>query len=65
MSQVHNYNTRNRDDFAINLSNTQLDAPNFYNRALVSYNNIPNHIRNARSISSFKTKFKQFFLNHH
>lgn len=62
MSQVHNHNTRNRSDFAINHSNTQLGASNFYNRALVSYNNIPNQIRNARSIKTFKTKLKEFIF---
>ena len=61
MSEIHNFNTRNRSNFAIDITNTQLGAQNFYIRSLVSYNNIPTYIRNARSISAFKTKLKEFF----
>jgi hypothetical protein len=62
-SQIHRYNTRNCSDFAIHTCNTQLGSANFYIRALVSYNKLPNTIRNLRSISSFKLKLREFVFN--
>jgi len=62
LSQIHNFNTRNRSDFAVEIANTQLGANNFYIRALISFNRIPNVIKNARSIGSFKKKTKEFLI---
>ena len=63
LSQIHNFNTINRSDFAVEITNTQLGANNFYIRALKSFNRIPNVIKNARSIGSFKKKTKEFLFD--
>ena len=65
LGQIHNFNTRNRANFNVETTNTQLGSQNFYIRSLVSYNKLPNPIRNSRSIGTFKSKLKEFIFENY
>jgi hypothetical protein len=62
MNQRHNYPTRSRDDFVIPITHSQIGNQNFYIRGLLLYNSLNQRIKNIFSISLFKSRIIEYFL---
>ena len=62
-SQIHQYNTRNRDDIRSLHHRLHLGANSFFNKGIKIWNNLPNEIKHANSILYFKSKMKNRLRN--
>ena len=60
-SQIHNHNTRYRENFVIPESETKFGTMTFYTRALSLFNSIDQTIKNIFSFNIFKTRIKEHF----
>ena len=61
-SHVHNYNTRNRDDFNIPRYYRTTSQSCFLYQASVKWNDVPVNIKNSHTAGSFRRKYKNFIL---
>ena len=63
-SELHNVNTRCKNDLNIPLYNTSASCQRtFYFRAVTLWNNLPNNIKDINVLSSFKTEYKRILLD--
>ena len=58
-SDVHNYNTRKRDNLNLPLYRTATAQKSFYYRALSAWNSLPTDTRNSPSLCTFKRSVKR------
>jgi len=59
---VHNVNTRNRNNFRLPFYRTDQDQNNLYYKGLKLFNELPDDIKNCTSTNEFKTKLYQHTL---
>lgn len=59
----HSHFTRNNNNFIVRSCNTLIGMDNFYVRALTSFNNLPNDIKETKSMSIFKNKLRKYYLD--
>ena len=59
VNNVHRYSTRNNEDIVTHRTQTQLGTMNFFVRAFLQYNNLPDQIKSQKSISKFKSKLRE------
>lgn len=62
ISQVHSYNTRQRNHFYVEKSHTRYGFSNFFTRGLIAYNNLETRIKNIHTIARFKRELKSLLL---
>lgn len=63
MENIHNYNTRNKNNFAIESHRTTLftKQPSYAGKHF--YNNIPQNIKNINDFKTFRNTLKEFLLD--
>ncbi len=61
-SELHNVNTRYKNDLNIPLYTSASGQQTFYFRAVTLWNNLPNNIKDINVLSSFKTEYKRILL---
>ena len=62
-SQIHQYNTRIRDDLRIPYERLELCRNSFVVKGIKLWNDIPNEIKLANSMQYFKSKIKKRMLD--
>ena len=62
-SQIHQYNTRRRDDLRTPFERLELCRNSFVIKGIKLWNDIPNDIKLANSMHYFKTKVKKRILD--
>ena len=62
-SELHNVNTRHKNDLNIPLYTSTSGQRTFHFRAVTLWNNLPNNIKNINSLSSFKKEYKRILLD--
>ncbi|PSN34689.1 hypothetical protein C0J52_25280 [Blattella germanica] len=62
-SDIHSYNTRNRNELSLQPNNSTLCRHNFINTGLRIYNHLPKHIKEipVSALYKFKTAIFRFF----
>ena len=60
INEVHDHNTRSRDNFYVRNVNTNYSQNNLYHNGLTQYNNLPLHVKNCNNISKFKEACKDY-----
>ena len=58
--KIHRYNTRNKGDFNIPKRKSKFDS--VFISGLKIWNGLPNNLKQAKSLSQFKTTFKYHLL---
>lgn len=53
-SEIHNYQTRNRNNFHVPIARNELDRRSLYCRGVRAYNELPVHLKNCESPEIFK-----------
>lgn len=56
ISDTHNINTRNRNNFKLPRINSELAKKNVYYDGLKMYNELPNIVKNSVTLTEFKRK---------
>ncbi|KAJ8982189.1 hypothetical protein NQ317_001513 [Molorchus minor] len=51
---IHEYSTRNRNDFYVQTVRTNYSQNSLYHKGLIMYNNLPNEVKLAQNIHTFK-----------
>ncbi len=62
-SDVHNYNTRQKDNLHVPHSETTLYQKNTLIEGITLYNKLGHDIKDLNTIRTFKSKLKAFLLN--
>ena len=62
-SELHNINTRYRNDLNIPLYTSASGQRTFHFRAVTLWNNLPNNIKDIDTLSSFKREYKRILLD--
>lgn len=60
VSDIHNYNTRNKDNFNVKICRTALMRRSVFSNGLVQFNMLPSEIKKCKSVKTFK-----YLLNQH
>jgi len=63
ISETHDFNTRNRNNFLQPSMNSALSQNDFYYRATRSFNNLPENVKKFHSIHIFKNKLKEYLYD--
>ena len=63
VNNIHNYNTRQRDNFYINRCRTVLAENNVFYVGLRKFNVLPINLKQANSVSQFKRLLKIYLIN--
>ena len=63
VSDLHNYQTRQRNQFYVENYQTRFGFANFFTRGLLLYNELDVRLKNIHSISRFKREIKYKLLN--
>ena len=53
---IHNYNTRNKDNFKTRISKTKT----IFNTGTTIWNGLPNDIKNSKNLNQLKNKMKNY-----
>jgi hypothetical protein len=61
--EIHEYQTRNRDNFVIRTARTEVGRNAIITKGLAIFNGLPNEIREERVMSKFKNLLKNHFYN--
>ena len=59
-SDIHSYNTRNRNELSLQPINSTLCRNNFINTGLRIYNHLPKHLKEISALCKFKTAIFRF-----
>ena len=62
-NEIHSHNTRNQNDYATQTCNSELAAANFFVRCFRNFNNLPDTIKNIRSIKIFKNRLRELLFS--
>ena len=62
-SELHNVNTRYKNDLNIPLYTSASGQRTFYFRAVTLWNNLPNNIKDINVLGSFKSEYKRILLD--
>ena len=62
-SNIHDYSTRNRDNFYVSTNRTKLVGKDVFRIGPKLFNRIPNIIKNENSLNLFKMKLKDYIFN--
>ena len=60
---IHNYSTRNASMLHKNCNRTNYKKGTLASKGIDLWNNLPQHLRQIRSYSVFKTTMKKYFLH--
>lgn len=60
VSSVHQYPTRQREDFYLQPYETRYGSADFYYRGLKNYNELPVEIKRFRTLKIFKTRLREY-----
>lgn len=64
-SDTHEYNTRNKTDFIINVRpGTNIVSNSLLYRGLLDFNNLPPHLKDCESLNVFKKQFRRHIQAH-
>ena len=61
-SNLHNYNTRNKDKYHLYPATKNYTLQSFRHYAPVVWNNLPTEIRSCKTLNLFKQKLKKYLL---
>ena len=61
-SQIHHYNTRNREDLRPPYARLQISLNSFMIKGITIWNKLPDNIKQAHTIAYYKSKFKKLLL---
>jgi Reverse transcriptase (RNA-dependent DNA polymerase) len=62
VSEVHRYETRQRNHFYVENFQTRFGFANFFTRGMIAYNNLDSRITNIHSIARFKRELRRHLL---
>ena len=62
-AENHDYNTRNALNFAYPNNKLNFCDKSISYQGVKTWNNIPNHVKSSKNLSSFKTSFKQLIIS--
>lgn len=60
--QTHEYNTRNKKNFALKQKNYKKSQNSIFFRALLEYNRLPEIVKNVTNVNRFKLELRNIFL---
>jgi hypothetical protein len=62
ISDIHRYNTRQRNNFYVYSFETNFGKHDFYRRGLLAYNELNDYLKNIHTLNRFKRELKDFLL---
>lgn len=63
-SDVHDYNTRYRNNFYVRTVRTNFAQNNLFAKGLLAYNNLPANIKNTTNVKTFKIECTKYLRNY-
>jgi hypothetical protein len=64
VKDIHDHNTRSKDDFYINTVSTTYSQNNLYHKGLKQFNELPTEIKQSSNYNSFKRKCKVYIRDY-
>lgn len=58
VGDIHNHNTRQRNQYYVETYETSFGFDNFFTRGLIAYNNLDSAMENMRTIEQFKRELR-------
>lgn len=62
VSDIHNYGTRQRQNFYVYSHESRYGKADFYKRGLIKYNELDGEIKSARSLGTFKERLRAYLF---